>query len=54
MKIIVLLFAIALALGATIKKSAADLQEISTRQELNLYRHQGNMLPVVEVVAPRS
>ena len=54
MKIIVLLFAIALGLGATFKKSVADLQEISIRQELNQYKHQGNMLPVVEVVAPRS
>lgn len=49
-----LLFAIALAFGVALKKAATDKQEISARQELNEYRQQGNLLPVVEVIAPRS
>lgn len=54
MKIIILLFAIALALGVTLKKSASDIKEISIRKELNTYKQHGNLLPVVEVVAPRG
>ena len=54
MKIIILLFALALALGVALKKSASDMKEISIRKELNSYRHHSNLLPAVEVVAPRS
>ncbi|WP_181885226.1 hypothetical protein [Pontibacter diazotrophicus] len=54
MKIIILLFAIVLAFGATVKKSASDIKEISTRQVLNEYKHHGNLLPVVEITAERS
>lgn len=54
MKIVILLFAIVIGFGATVKKSASDMKEISTRQVLSEYKHQGSMLPVVEVVAPRS
>lgn len=43
MKIIMLLFAIVLAFGATVKKSAADMKEISTRQVLNEYKQYGNI-----------
>lgn len=54
MKIIILLFVIVLAFGATVKKSASDMKDISTRKVLNEYKHNGNMLPVVEVTAPRA
>jgi hypothetical protein len=54
MKIIVLLFALLLALGATFKKSASEMKEMNTRQELNQYKHHGNLLPTVEIVAERS
>ena len=54
MKIIVLLFAIVLAFGATLVKSASDKEGISTRKVLNEYKHNGNMLPIVEVTAPRA
>ena len=54
MKIIILLFAIALGFGATVKKSASDMKEISTRQVLKEYKHNGVMLLVVEVIAERS
>lgn len=51
MKIIILLFAIMLGFGATVKKSVDELNEISARQELSQYKHHPNMLPEVEVVA---
>ncbi|WP_181163646.1 hypothetical protein [Pontibacter mangrovi] len=54
MKIVLLIFVILLALGATIKKSAADMEQVSARLELNQYKNQPNLLPVVEVVAPRA
>lgn len=54
MKLIILLFAIVLAFGATVKKSASDMKEISTRKVLNEYKNHGNMLPVVEITAVRS
>jgi hypothetical protein len=54
MKIIILLFAFIFALGASFKKSASEMKEISTRQELSQYKHHGNLLPTVEVVAERN
>ncbi|WP_266203480.1 hypothetical protein [Pontibacter kalidii] len=54
MKIVILIFVILLAVGATIKKSASETKEISERLELNKYKSQPNLLPVVEVVANRA
>ncbi|GAB3541611.1 hypothetical protein GCM10027443_41150 [Pontibacter brevis] len=61
MKIIILLFAFAFGMGANFKKSANDLREISTRNEMNQnqrelkrYQHYPNLLPEVEVIAPSS
>ena len=54
MKIIILLIALILGFGATCKKTADDLKEISIQHELNAANHEyPNMLPLVEVVAPR-
>ncbi|CAM3382884.1 hypothetical protein POKO110462_00140 [Pontibacter korlensis] len=54
MKIVILILAIFLAVGATIKKSASDIKEVSARLELNEYKSHPNLLPVVEVVAPKA
>ncbi|WP_276498561.1 hypothetical protein [Pontibacter litorisediminis] len=54
MKIVILIFAFLLAIGATIKKSASETKEISERLELNQYKSYPNLLPVVEVVANRA
>lgn len=54
MKIVILLFALLFGFGATCKKTASDLKEISIQHELNAaYQQYPNMLPVVEVVAPQ-
>jgi hypothetical protein len=54
MKIIILLFALIFGFGATCKKTANDLKEISVQHELNAaYKQYPNMLPVVNVIAPR-
>ena len=53
MKIVILIFAFIIGIALFIKKSATDMQEISVRQELNEYKYQPNLLPVVEIVAPR-
>lgn len=54
MKIVILIFVILLAVGATIKKSASDTKQISERLELNEYKSHPNLLPVVEIVATRA
>ncbi|PRY14867.1 hypothetical protein CLV24_103104 [Pontibacter ummariensis] len=54
MKIIILLFAILFGFGATVKKSVDDMNQISTRNEIKEYKHHGNLLPEVEIVAPQS
>ena len=54
MKIVILLFALIFGFGANFKNTAKDLKEISERHELNAaYKKYPNMLPVVDVVAPR-
>ena len=54
MKIIALLLALVLGLGANFKKTADDRKEISFQHELNQYKSYPNMLPVVEVIGHRS
>ena len=54
MKIVILIFAFLLAIGATIKQSTSETKEISERLELNKFRSHPNLLPVVEVVANRA
>ncbi len=54
MKLIILLLALVIGFGATLKRSASDLKEISQRNELNSFKSYPNLLPEVEVVAPRS
>ncbi|MCX2740700.1 hypothetical protein [Pontibacter anaerobius] len=54
MKIVILIFVILLAVGATIKNSANETKKISERLELNKYKSQPNLLPVVEIVATRA
>lgn len=58
MKILILLFAFTFSVGASIKKSADDLREISVRNELKQnqnelkrFQHYPNLLPEVEVIA---
>lgn len=51
MKILILLFAFTFGFGASVKKSADDLKEISKRNEIKQYNKYPNLLPVVEVVA---
>lgn len=53
MKIIILLFAFVFGFGATVKKSADDLKEMKARTELSEYKNYPNMLPEVEIVAPK-
>ena len=54
MKIIVLLLAITMGAGATIKKTSQDMQKAAARaQEAYELREYPNVLPVVEVVAPQ-
>ncbi|MDX5422631.1 MAG: hypothetical protein LPK07_01525 [Hymenobacteraceae bacterium] len=54
MKIIILLFALVFGFGATVKRTASDMKEMSSRMELNEYKHHPNLLPEVEIVAGRS
>ncbi len=54
MKIVALIIVLLLGLGVTVKKSCDDKKEISFQNELNQYKSQPNMLPVVEVVHYRS
>ncbi|WP_158607173.1 hypothetical protein [Pontibacter oryzae] len=53
MKIVILIFLFAIGVGASVKKSAEDIKEISVRQELNQLKSLPNLLPEVEIVAPR-
>ncbi|WP_347157514.1 hypothetical protein [Pontibacter chitinilyticus] len=52
MKLIILLFAIVLGFGATVKRSADDMKVISFKHELNVYKNYPNLLPEVNIVAP--
>ena len=54
MKLIVLLLAIILCIGAACKDTADKVKQISERFELDAYRNHPNMLPVVEITAPRA
>lgn len=54
MKLIALLLALLLGLGANFKKTANDRKEITFQHELNQYKSYPNLLPVVEVVGHRS
>ncbi|MFD2246875.1 hypothetical protein [Pontibacter ruber] len=54
MKIVILLLAFTMGMGATIKKTSKDIQEAAARaQETYELREYPNVLPVVEVVAPQ-
>ncbi|WP_242921963.1 hypothetical protein [Pontibacter liquoris] len=52
MKLIILLIVIILGFGATVKRSASDLKEISMKHELSKYSNYPNLLPEVKIVAP--
>lgn len=54
MKIIALLLALLLGLGAGMKKTVDDQKEISFQNELNQYKSHPNLLPVVEVIGHKS
>ena len=54
MKIIVLLFALTMGFGATVKKSADDKKEMQKRAELQEYKQYPNLLPEVEIVAEKQ
>jgi len=54
MKIIVLLLALLIGFGATVKRSAKEMKEMSHRMELNQFKNQPNLLPQVEITAQRS
>lgn len=54
MKIIALLIVMLLGFGAICKQSLSEQKEIAFQHELNQYKSYPNLLPVVEVVAPRS
>lgn len=54
MKIIILLFAFVFGFGATVKKSADDMEALQKRAELAEYKHYPNLLPEVEIVAERK
>ena len=54
MKIVVLLLALFFAFGLIVKQSAAEVKEITIQHEIEQLESYPNLLPVVEVVAPRS
>ncbi len=54
MKIIVLLLALILCIGVASKNTADSVKQISERSELSTYKNHPNLLPVVEVSAPRA
>jgi hypothetical protein len=55
MKIIILLFAILLTVGLVFKKATDDQKELTIKHEIEQLKGQyPNVLPVVEVVAPRA
>ncbi|RAU84370.1 hypothetical protein [Pontibacter arcticus] len=53
MKLIILLLSLVTGFGATVKKSSDDMKALKAKIELNQYSQYPNLLPVVEVVAPR-
>jgi len=53
MKLIILLLAIVLAFGATVKKSATDMKAINFKKELSEFKYYPNLLPEVRIIAPR-
>lgn len=54
MKIIILLFAFMIGVGASIKKQADDIEDLKARAELNEFKTYPNLLPEVEIIAERS
>ncbi|GAB3824346.1 hypothetical protein [Pontibacter rugosus] len=52
LKIVILIFACMAGMGATIQKSAKDVQQINARQELKEYKAYPNLLPEVVITAP--
>ncbi|WP_158607172.1 hypothetical protein [Pontibacter oryzae] len=52
MKIVILILAFMSGVGASIKKSASDIEKIKAHHELNEYQKYPNLLPEVEIVAP--
>jgi len=54
MKIIALLLALLLGVGYSMKQTANEHKEISFQSELNQYKSQPNLLPVVTIVAQKS
>lgn len=54
MKIIVLLLALFFAFGLVVKESADEIKQVSIQQEIEQLESYPNLLPLVEVVAPRS
>ena len=54
MKIIALLIFMLLGFGAVCKKTLTENKEIAFQHELSQYKSYPNLLPVVEVVAPKG
>ncbi|WP_439880663.1 hypothetical protein ACSX1A_16090 [Pontibacter sp. MBLB2868] len=54
MKLIILLIAILIGFGATVKKSADDQKKISSKIETQAYESYPNLLPEVEITTTRS
>ncbi|WP_276498562.1 hypothetical protein [Pontibacter litorisediminis] len=52
MKIVIVILALMTGMGATIKQSAKEMEQVKNRLELNEYRNYPNLLPVVEITAP--
>lgn len=50
MKLVILLFAVFLGFGATLKQSTADVEALKVQKELEAYKAYPNMLPTVEIV----
>lgn len=54
MKILILLLGITTALGAAGKKTASDIEEIKSRQELKELQRYPNLLPEVVITISRD
>ncbi|WP_266203479.1 hypothetical protein [Pontibacter kalidii] len=52
MKIVIVILALMTGMGASIKKSADEMEQVKKRIELNEYKRYPNLLPEVEIVAP--
>ncbi|WP_299760155.1 hypothetical protein [uncultured Pontibacter sp.] len=52
MKIVILILAMMTGMGASIKQSAKEMEQVKKRLELNEYKSYPNLLPEVEIVAP--